>query len=101
MVKLRGTHLVNNKKNSSNIHEPFAILENQDQSNEAYRRIDCELLIIEMSICQNCQKLKNTLTQIRNRNLSGTLSIKISHASQEALAEKVQLQRKVSFFFFE
>lgn len=97
MVKLRGVNLVNNQKNSNNIHEVFATLENQGQSNEAYRRIDCDLLINKINICQNCQKLKDTLTKIRNRNLAGTLSTKISHASQEILANKVQLQRKVMF----
>ncbi|PKY62834.1 hypothetical protein RhiirA4_490084, partial [Rhizophagus irregularis] len=40
VVKLRGVNLVNNQKNSNNIHEVFATLENQGQSNEAYRRID-------------------------------------------------------------
>uniref|UniRef100_U9TUF1 Uncharacterized protein n=1 Tax=Rhizophagus irregularis (strain DAOM 181602 / DAOM 197198 / MUCL 43194) TaxID=747089 RepID=U9TUF1_RHIID len=94
VVKLRGAHLVNNRKNSNNVHEPFAILENQGQSNEAYRRIDCDLLIKDMDICQNCQKLRNTLIKIRNRNLTGVSSIKVSHASQEVLIEKVQLQRK-------
>ncbi|EXX63043.1 hypothetical protein RirG_156070 [Rhizophagus irregularis DAOM 197198w] len=74
VVKLRGINLVNNQKNSNNIHEVFATLENQGQSNEAYRRIDCDLLINKINICQNCQKLKDTLTKIRNRNLTGTLS---------------------------
>ena len=46
-------------------HEVFATLENQGQSNEAYRRIDCDLLINEINICQNCQKLKDTLTKIK------------------------------------
>jgi hypothetical protein len=73
-------------------------LENQGQSNEAYRRIDCDLLINEINICQKCQKLKDTLAKIKNRNLAGTLSTKISHASQEILAEKVQLQRKVIIY---
>jgi hypothetical protein len=91
VVKLRGAHLVNNRKNSNNVHETFAILENQGQSNEAYRRIDCDLLIKDMDICQNCQKLRNTLIKIQNRNLTGVSSIKVSHASQEVLIEKVQL----------
>ena len=95
MVKLRGANLVNNQKNSNNIHEIFATLENQGQSNEAYRRIDCDLLINEINICPNCQKLKDTLIKIKNRNLTGASSIKISHASREILAEKIQLQRKV------
>ncbi|GBC39887.2 hypothetical protein GLOIN_2v1773882 [Rhizophagus irregularis DAOM 181602=DAOM 197198] len=97
VVKLRGINLVNNQKNSNNIHKVFATLENQGQSNEAYRRIDCDLLINKINICQNCQKLKDTLTKIRNQNLAGILSTKISHASQEILANKVQLQRKVMF----
>ena len=60
--------LVRNQKNSDNIHEPFAILENQSQCNETYRRIDCYLLVTETNICENCQKLKDTLIKIKNRN---------------------------------
>ena len=99
VVKLRGANLVNNQKNSNNAHEVFATLENQGQSNEAYRRIDCDLLINEIDICQKYQKLKKTLTKIKNRNLAGILSTKISHSSQEILMEKVQLQRKVIIYY--
>ena len=84
-----------NQKNSSNIHEPFAILENQGQSDQAYRRIDCNLLVTETNICSNCQKLKDTLIKIKNRNLMGVLPTKVVHASQEVLAQKIQVQRKV------
>ncbi|CAB4417282.1 unnamed protein product [Rhizophagus irregularis] len=62
VVKLRGVNLVNNQKNSNNIHEVFATLENQE---------------IEILLVPYLQK-----------------STKISHASQEILANKVQLQRK-------
>jgi hypothetical protein len=95
VVQLRGIHLVRNQKNSNNVHEPFAILENQNQPHEAYRRIDCYLLVMETNICKNCQKLKDTLIKIKNRNLMNGLPIKVTHASQEILFEKVQLQRKV------
>jgi hypothetical protein len=89
---------VRNQKNSYNIHEPFAILENQSQHNETYRRIDCYLLVTETNICENCQKLKNTLIKIKNRNQTNTLPVKIVHASQEVLAKKIQLQKKVIIY---
>ena len=95
MVQLWGIHLVRNQKNSDNIHEPFTILENKSQPDEAYRRIDCLLLVINTNICKNCQKLKNTLTKIKNWNSIGTLPIKVAHASQKVLTKKIQLQRKV------
>ncbi len=95
MVQLRGIHLVRNQKNSDDIHEPFAILENKSQHDEAYRRIDCFLLITNTNICKNCHKLKNTLMKIKNRNSTGILPVKIAHASQEVLAKNIQLQRKV------
>ncbi|RHZ46935.1 hypothetical protein Glove_603g8 [Diversispora epigaea] len=97
VVKLRDNYLVKNERNSnSTIHETFATLENQGQFNEAYRKIDCDLLIMEMNICQNCQKIKNTLIQIqiRNQNHTNVSSIKTNHASREILTEKIQLQRK-------
>lgn len=87
-----------NQKNSDNIHEPFAILENQSQYNETYRRIDCQLLVNETNICENCQKLKDTLIKIKNRNQTNTLPVKVVHASQEVLAKKIQLQRMVIFY---
>ncbi|GBB89868.1 hypothetical protein RclHR1_01670019 [Rhizophagus clarus] len=89
VVQLRGIHLVRNQKNPNNIHEPFAILENKSQPDEAYRRIDCLLLVINTNICKNCQKLKNTLIKIRNRNSMSTLPTKVAHASQEVLAKKI------------
>lgn len=95
MVQLRGIHLVRNQKNSNNIHEPFAILENQNQPQEAYRRIDCHLLVTETNVCKNCQKLKDTLIKIKNRNFMDTLHFKSAHASQEVLSKKIQIQRKV------
>ncbi|POG61448.1 hypothetical protein GLOIN_2v1814039 [Rhizophagus irregularis DAOM 181602=DAOM 197198] len=94
VVQLRGIHLVRNQKNSNNIHEPFAILENQNQPQEAYRRIDCHLLVTETNVCKNCQKLKDTLIKIKNRNFMDTLHFKSAHASQEVLSKKIQIQRK-------
>ncbi|PKC16275.1 hypothetical protein RhiirA5_477019 [Rhizophagus irregularis] len=94
VVQLRGTHLVRNQKNSNNFHEPFAILENRSQPHEAYRRLDCYLLVAEVNICENCKKLKDTLIKIKNRNLMNDLPVKVTHASQEILSKKVQFQRK-------
>ncbi|PKY31028.1 hypothetical protein RhiirB3_393008 [Rhizophagus irregularis] len=94
VVQLHGIHLVRNQKNSNNIHEPFAILENQNQPQEAYRRIDCHLLVTETNVCKNCQKLKDTLIKIKNRNFMDTLHFKSAHASQEVLSKKIQIQRK-------
>lgn len=95
MVQLRGTYLLKNQKNSNNIHEPFATLENRNQPQEAYRRIDCYLLVTETNICKNCQRLKDTLIKIKNRNLVGTLRGRVAHSSHEVLKKKIQLQRKV------
>ncbi|GBB96112.1 hypothetical protein RclHR1_26880002, partial [Rhizophagus clarus] len=61
VVQLRGIHLVRNQKNPNNIHEPFAILENKSQPDEAYRRIDCLL----------------------NRNSMSTLPTKVAHALEQ------------------
>jgi hypothetical protein len=98
VVKLRGIHLVRNQTNSKKIHEPFAILENQNQPNEAYRRIDCNLIITEMNICENCQKLKDTLAKIKKRNLTSVSFVKINHVSQEILIKKIYQQRKVFIY---
>ncbi|PKY34118.1 hypothetical protein RhiirB3_395319, partial [Rhizophagus irregularis] len=68
--------------------------ENQSQHNETYRRIDCYLLVTETNICENCQKLQDTLIKIKNRNQTNALPVKVIHASQEVLAKKIQLQRK-------
>jgi len=86
---------VRNQKNSNNIHESFVILKNQGQSDQAYRRIDCNLLVTKTNIYSNCQKLKDTLIKIKNRNLMDVLPTKVVHASQEVLAQKIQVQRKV------
>ncbi|GET60259.1 hypothetical protein GLOIN_2v1486843 [Rhizophagus irregularis DAOM 181602=DAOM 197198] len=94
VVQFRGTHLVRNQKNSNNVHEPFAILENQNQPHEAYRRLDCYLLVAEINICEKCKKLKDTLIKIKNQNLLNDLPVKVAHASQEILSKKVQFQRK-------
>ncbi|PKC62530.1 hypothetical protein RhiirA1_465023, partial [Rhizophagus irregularis] len=68
--------------------------QNQSQHNETYRRIDCYLLVTETNICENCQKLQDTLIKIKNRNQTNALPVKVIHASQEVLAKKIQLQRK-------
>jgi len=94
----RGTQLVNNNVNIDNTHEPFAIMENQGKPNEIYRRINCHLLVDSGDICENCKKLKNTMTQIRKRFLAGTNFVKTDHASNELLVETIQQQRKVYFF---
>ncbi|RHZ49985.1 hypothetical protein Glove_508g41 [Diversispora epigaea] len=68
--------------------------ENISLSNEAYRQIDCTLIVKENYICENCLKLKKTLQQIQRRNLSGIIPTKIVYASKEILIEKINLQRK-------
>lgn len=50
-------------------------------------------------ICENCQKLKDTLIKIKNRNQKNALPVKVVHASQEVLAKKIQLQRKVIIIY--
>jgi GTP1/Obg family GTP-binding protein len=55
------------------------------------------MLIVEnkKNICENCEKLKRTMQQIRRRFLTGTNSIKIIHASKDLLIKQVKEQRKV------
>ncbi len=89
---------MNNSVSANNTHEPFAIMENQGKPNEIYRQIDCHLLVNSIDICENCKKLKNTMTQIHKRFLAGTNFVKTDHASNELLAETIQQQRKVYFF---
>lgn len=50
-------------------------------------------------IYENCQKLKDTLIKIKNRNQKNALPVKVVHASQEVLAKKIQLQRKVIIIY--
>ena len=72
-------------------------MERIGQPDEAYRRIDCTLVItekIEKTMCENCEKLKKTLQRIQQRILNGINSIKVMHASKEVLIEKVNQQRK-------
>ena len=40
-------------------------------------------------------KIKEYINKIKNRNSMGTLPIKVTHASQEILAKKIQFQKKV------
>src|SRR5579859_6807910 len=95
IIRIRGTQLVNNKINANKEHTPFAFLENQGQLNEAYRRIDCILIVKDKNICKNCEKLQRTLKQICQRLLTGTNYVKTVHASKDILIEKVKKQRKV------
>ena len=70
-------------------------MERIGQPDEVYRRIDCMLVITEKNICKNCAKLRKTLQKIQQRILSGTNSIKVTHASKETLIKKVSQQRKI------
>ncbi|GET00444.1 hypothetical protein GLOIN_2v1486843 [Rhizophagus clarus] len=74
VVKLRVINLVRNQKNSDNIHEPFAILENQSQHNETYRRIDCHLL------------------KITNKDQASSASTKVEE-EEERMPEELKLIR--------
>ncbi|EXX64530.1 hypothetical protein RirG_141830 [Rhizophagus irregularis DAOM 197198w] len=91
VTHIRGTQLVNNNKD----HTPFALMERIGQPDKVYRRIDCILVITEKNICKNCAKLRKTLQKIQQRILSGTNSIKVTHASKETLIKKVSQQRKI------
>ncbi|UZO01507.1 uncharacterized protein OCT59_012605 [Rhizophagus irregularis] len=86
----QSTAVSNNKD-----HTPFALMERIGQPDEVYRRIDCILVITEKNICKNCAKLRKTLQRIQQRILSGTNSIKVTHASKETLIKKVSQQRKI------
>ena len=70
-------------------------MERKGQLDEAYRRIDCTLLVTKKNICENCAKLQNTMYIIQKRILAGTNSAKAIHASKEILIEKVDKQRKI------
>ena len=82
---MRGTQLIGNNKE----HTPFALMERKGQLDEAYRRIDCTLIVTKKNICENCAKLRNTMYIIQKRILAGTNSAKAIHASKEILIEKV------------
>ena len=60
VTRIRGTQLVSNNKE----HTPFAFLEKQGQPDEAYRCIDCILVVKNNNICKNCEKLQKTMQQI-------------------------------------
>lgn len=94
MTHIRGTQLVTNKQNDQKEHIPFAFLEKQGQPDEAYRHIDCTLVIKETNICQNCKRLQKTLKQIQQRILAGVSSVKTVHASKDILLTKINQQRK-------
>jgi hypothetical protein len=84
--------LVSNDKK----HTPFAFLENKNQLDEAYRHIDCKLIIKDENIlCDNCLKVYKTMQQIHRRSLAGVNSVKIAHASKEILIEKIEHQKKL------
>ena len=70
-------------------------MERKGQPDEIYRRIDCTLVVTKKNICENCVKLRNTLSIIQKRILVGTNSTKVMHASKEVLMEKVNQQRKI------
>ncbi len=95
VVQLRGNQLVSNKLNADGSHEIIARLENKGRPNELYRRVDCSLFVYTGSICINCNKLLNTLGQIRGRHVTGVQAVKISHASEAMLVQTVHDQRKV------
>ncbi|RIB00191.1 hypothetical protein C2G38_2150948 [Gigaspora rosea] len=91
---LRGDHLYSNFIGPENNHEIIANLENKGLDNEAYRRIDYTLLVLNGKICANCKTLHNTLYQIENRYKNGIQSVKTTHASRKLLTEIVQKARK-------
>ena len=95
MVHIRGTQLVNNNQTADKKHTPFAFLEKQGQLDEAYRRIDCMLVVKDKNVCKNCEKLLKTMQQICRRLLTGTTSVKTVHASKDILIEKVKKQRRI------
>jgi lysyl-tRNA synthetase class I len=70
-------------------------MENKDQSDEIYRRIDCTIVVIEKNICKNCDKLKKILKQIQQRISTGINSTKMVHASKEILINKVNKQQTI------
>ena len=76
-------------------YTPFAFLENKNQPDEAYRHIHCKLIIEDVNICDNCQKVYKTMQQIHRRSLAGINSVKIVHASKEILIEKIEHQKKL------
>ncbi|CAG8774800.1 16412_t:CDS:2, partial [Dentiscutata erythropus] len=77
-----------------NDHEIIANLENKGLENEAYRKVDCTLLVLDNDTCANCKTLHNTLYQIEKRHKNGIQSVKTSHAFKEILVEIVQKARK-------
>ena len=91
VTHVRGTQLISNNKD----HTPFALMERKGQLDEAYRRIDCTLIVTKKYICENCAKLRNTMYKIQKRVLDRTNSAKVIHASKEILIEKVDKQRKI------
>jgi hypothetical protein len=99
VVRLRGSTIVSNNKNEGS-HATTAILENQGQPSESYRRLDCEVLVTNAQTCTNCSKLENTMVQIRKRYHGGVVSIKSAHASPLVLIEQLREKRKVIYFYF-
>jgi hypothetical protein len=91
VTHVRGTQLIGNNTD----HTPFVLMERKGQLDEAYRRIDCTLIVTKKNICENCAKLRNTMYIIQKRILAGIHSAKTIHASKEILIEKVNKQRKI------
>jgi hypothetical protein len=69
-------------------------LEKQGKPDEAYRRIDCMLVVKEKDVCKNCEKLRKTMQQICRRLLIMN-STKTVHASKDILIEKVKKQQRL------
>ena len=76
-------------------HAPFTFLENKNQPDEAYRHIDCKLIMKDGNICDNCQKVYKTMQQIHKRSLASINSMKIVHASKKILTEKIEYQKRL------
>lgn len=76
-------------------HAIVAVLENKNQPDEAYRHINCMLIIKNGNACENCQKVHKLMQQIHRRFLSGVNSVKTVHASKEILIDKIEHQRKI------
>ena len=94
-MRIRESQLVKNAQDINKKHTPFVFLEKQGQLDEAYRHIDCILVTKDKDICENCEKLRKTMQQIRRRFLVGVNPVKTIHASKNILIEKVEEQRKV------
>ncbi|RIB05288.1 hypothetical protein C2G38_2047714 [Gigaspora rosea] len=91
---LRGSHIYSSRLGPKGDHEIIANLENKETNSEAYRRVDCTLLVFDGNVCVNCKTLRNKLYKIEKRHTDGVQSVKTAHASREILTELVQNTRK-------